>query len=92
MVKIKITGKIQWNLISVLDNPELMRWLLTSNPEEDKSLEHTINPETPFKDRSRKRLRRLEIKLPLGSELVLRIEAMRELCRKYVIEKLNPQE
>ena len=69
-----------------------MRWLLTSKPEEDKSLEHTLNPETPFKDRSRKRLRRLEIKQPLGSELVLRIEAMGELFRKYVIETLNPQQ
>jgi hypothetical protein len=58
-VKIKITEKIQLNLISAVDIPELMCWLLTSNPEEDKALEHRLNPATPLKDWSRKRLRRL---------------------------------
>ena len=47
-VKIKITEIIKWNLISAIDIPELMRWLLTSNPEADKALEHTLNPDTPF--------------------------------------------
>jgi DNA repair protein RadC len=72
--------------------PELMRWLLTSNPEEDKALEHSLNPDTPLKDWSRIRLRSLEEKQPLGSELVLRLVALRELCRNYGIEKLKPQD
>ena len=84
-VKIKITEKIQQNLISAVDIPELMRWLLTLNPEEDKALEDTLNTDTPFKDRSRKRLRRLEIKQLLGSKPVLLLEALMELCRNHVI-------
>ena len=92
LVKIKITEKIQRYLISAVDIPELMRWGLTSNPEKDKALEQTLNPETSFKDRSSKLLKKLEIKQPLGSELVLHLEVLRELCRKYVIEKLNPQD
>ena len=91
-VKIKITEKIQQNLISAVDIPELMRWLLTLNPEEDKALEHTLNTDKPFKDRSRKRLRRLEIKKPLGSELVSRLESLRKFCRIYISEKLNSHE
>ena len=55
-VKIKITEKIQPNLISAVDITELMCWLLTSNPEEDKALEHTLNPATPPKDWRMKRL------------------------------------
>jgi hypothetical protein len=47
-VKLKIAEKIQRNLISAEDMPELMRWLLTSNLEEDKALEHTLNPDTPL--------------------------------------------
>ncbi len=91
-VKLKIAEKIQRNLISAKDMPELMRWLLTSNPEEDKALEHSLNPDTPLKDWSRIRLRSLEEKQPLGSDLVLRLVALRELCRNYGIEKLKPQD
>jgi len=69
-----------------------MHWLLTSTPEEDKALEHALNPDAPLKDWSWKRLRILEKTQPLGSELVLRLEALRELCKNYGIEKLKPQD
>jgi len=90
--KFKIEEKIQRKLISAEDIPELMRWLLTSNPEEGKALEHALNPDAPLKDWSRKRMRSLEKKQPLGSKLILRVEALRELCRNYGIEKLKPQD
>jgi DNA repair protein RadC len=91
-VKFKIEEKIQRNLITAEDIPELMGWLLTSNPEEGKALEDALNLDTPLKDWSRKRLRSLGKKQPLGSKLNLRVEALRELCRNYGIEKLKPQD
>ena len=37
-------------------------------------------------------MRSLEKKQPLGSKLILRVEALRELCKNYGIEKLKPQD
>ena len=91
-VKFNIAEKIQRNLISAADIPQLMHWLLTSTQEEGKALEHALNPDAPLKDWSWKRLRILEKTQPLGSELVLRLEALRELCKNYGIEKLKPQD
>ncbi len=41
----------------------------------------------PLKDWSRKRLRELENQQPLDSNLILRLKALREMCRNYGIEK-----
>ena len=49
-VKIKIAEQIRLNLISALDIPKLMRWLLTSTLEDVQSTEHTLNPEMLLKD------------------------------------------
>ena len=46
----------------------------------------------PLKDWSRKRLRELENQQPLDSNLILRLKALREMCRNYGIEKLRPQD
>ena len=46
----------------------------------------------PLKDWSRKRLRELENQQPLDSNLILRLKALREMCRNYGIEKLKPQD
>ena len=89
---VKIEEKIQRSQISAEDIPELMRWLLTSNPEEAKALQASLNLEAPLKDWNRERLRNLEKRQPLSSKLVLRMEALRELCRNYGIEKLKPQD
>ncbi len=87
-----IEEKIQRNKISTADIPELMQWLLSSNPEEAKALQNSLNAEAPLKDWSRERLRELENQQPLDSNLILRLEALREMCRNYGIEKLKPQD
>ena len=69
-----------------------MQWLLSSNPEEAKALQNSLNAEAPLKDWSRERLRELENQQPLDSNLILRLEALREMCRNYGIEKLKPQD
>ena len=89
---VTIEEKIQRNQISAEDIPELMRWLLTSNPEEAEALQASLNRGAPLKDWSRERLRDLEKQQPLDSKLILRVEAMRELCKNYGIEKLKPQD
>ena len=58
--KMAIEEKIQRNKISTADIPELMQWLLSSNPEEAKALQNSLNAEAPLKDWSCKRLRELE--------------------------------
>ena len=90
--KMAIEEKIQRNKISTADIPELMQWLLSSNPEEAKALQNSLNAEAPLKDWSRKRLRELENQQPLDSNLILRLKALREMCRNYGIEKLKPQD
>ena len=90
--KMKIEEKLQRNLISAEEIPELMRWLLTSNPEEANAFKSALNQEAPLKDWSQERLRELEKKQPLDSKLILRLQALRELCRNYGIEKLKPQD
>ena len=50
---------MQWDLISSEDIPELISRMLISNLEEDKAHEYTLNPKTPIKDLSWKRLRSL---------------------------------
>ena len=90
--KMGIEEKIQRNKISTADIPELMQWLLSSNPEEAKALQNSLNAEAPLKDWSRKRLRELENQQPLDSNLILRLKALREMCRNYGIEKLKPQD
>ena len=40
-----IEEKIQRNKISTADIPELMQWLLSSNPEEAKALQNSLNVE-----------------------------------------------
>jgi len=90
--KMAIEEKIQRNKISTADIPELMQWLLSSNPEEAKALQNSLNAEAPLKDWSRERLRELENQQPLDSNLILRLEALREMCRNYGIEKLKPQD
>jgi len=45
-----IEEKIQRNKISTADIPELMQWLLSSNPEEAKALQNSLNAEAPLKD------------------------------------------
>ena len=65
-----IVEKIQRNKISTADIPELMQWLLSSNPEETKALQNLLNAEAPLKDWSRKRLRELENQQPLDSNLI----------------------
>ena len=90
--KMGIEEKIQRNIISTADIPELMQWLLSSNPEEAKALQNSLNAEAPLKDWSRKRLRELENQQPLDSNLILRLKALREMCRNYGIEKLKPQD
>ena len=60
-----IEEKIQRNKISTADIPELMQWLLSSNPEEAKSLQNSLNTEAPLKDCNRERLRELENQQPL---------------------------
>ena len=62
--------KIQRNKISTADIPELMQWLLSSNPEEAKALQNSLNAEAPLKDWSRERLRELENQQPLDSNLI----------------------
>ena len=42
-----------------------MQWLLSSNPEEAKALQNSLNAEDPLKDWSRERLRELEKQQPL---------------------------
>ena len=69
-----------------------MQWLLSSYPEEAKSLQNSLNTEAPLKDCNRERLRELENQQPLDSNLILRLEALREMCRNYGIEKLKPQD
>ena len=81
--KMAIEEKIQRNKISTADIPELMQWLLSSNPEEAKALQNSLNAEAPLKDCSRERLRELENQQPLDSNLILRLEALREMCRNY---------
>ena len=76
-----IEEKIQRNKISTADIPELIQWLLSSNPEEAKALQNSLNAEAPLKDWSRERLRELENQQPLDSNLILRLEALREMCR-----------
>ena len=52
-----------------------MQWLLSSNPEEAKALQNSLNAEAPpLKDWSRERLRELENQQPLDSNLILRLE------------------
>ncbi len=87
-----IEEKIQRNKISTADIPELMQWLLSSNPEKAKALQNSLNAEAPLKDWSRERLLELENQQPLDSNLILRLEALREMCRIYGIEKLKPQD
>ena len=88
----EIEEKIQRNKISTADIPELMQWLLSSNPEEAKALQNSLNVEAPLKDWSRERLRELENQQPLDSNLILLLEALREMCRNFGIEKLKPQD
>ena len=54
--KIAIEEKIQRNKISTSDIPELMQWLLSSNPEEAKALQNSLNAEAPLKNWSHERL------------------------------------
>lgn len=72
-----IEEKIQRNKISTADIPELMQWLRSSNPEEAKALQNSVNAEAPLKDWSRERLRELENQQPLDSNPILRLEALR---------------
>jgi DNA repair protein RadC len=48
--------------------------------------------EAPLKDWSRERLRELENQQPLDSNLILRLKALKEMCRNYGIEKLKPKD
>ena len=57
-----------------------------------KALQNSLNAEAPLKDWSRERLRELENQQPLDSNLILRLKALREMCRNYGIEKLKPQD
>ena len=75
--KIAIEERIQRNKISTANIPELMQWLLSSNPEEAKALQNSLNAEAPLKDWSRERLRELENQQPLDSNQILRLEALR---------------
>ena len=45
-----IEEKIQRNKMSTADIPELLQWLLSSNPEEAKALQNSLNAEAPLKD------------------------------------------
>jgi len=72
--KMAIEEKIQRNIISTADISELTQWLLSSNPEEAKALQNSLNAEAPLKDWSRERLRELENQQPLDSNLILRLE------------------
>jgi DNA repair protein RadC len=90
--KMTIEEKIQRNKISTADLPELMQWLLSSNPEKAKALQNSLNAEAPIKDWCRERLWELENQQPLDSNLILRLEALREMYRNYGIEKLKPQD
>ena len=69
-----------------------MRRLLTLNPKEVKEIEHAFNPDASLKDWSLKRIRSLEKNWSLGSELILPMKSLRELCRNYGIEKLKSQD
>ena len=69
--KMAIEENIQRNKSSTADIPELMQWLLSSNPEEAKALQNTLNAEAPLKDWSRERLRKLKNHQPLDSNLIL---------------------
>ena len=83
---------MQRNKISTTYIPELMQWLLSSNLEEAKALHNSLNAEASLKDWSHKRLRELENQQPLDSDLILRLKALREMCRNFGIEKLKPQD
>ncbi len=85
-----IEEKIQRKKIKTEDVPELMKWLLSSNPEESNVLEGTVNKDAPLKGWNRERLKKLENLQPIGSKLIIRLEALRELCRNYSVEKLKP--
>ena len=67
-----------------------MQWLLSSNPEEAKALQISLNAEAPLKEWNRKRLWELEKQQPLDSNLILRLKALREMCRNYGIVKQKP--
>ena len=60
-----IEEKIQRNKISTADIPELMQCLKSSNPEEAKAFQNSVNAEALLKVRSRKRLWELENQKPL---------------------------
>lgn len=89
---IGIEEKIQRKKIKMEDIPVLMQWMLSSNPEESNALENAVNKDAPLKGWNRERLKKLENQQPIGSKLIMRLEALRELCRNYGVEKLKPYE
>ena len=68
-----------------------MQWLLSSNPEEAKVLQNSLNAEAPLKDWSRESLWELGNQQPLYQNLIFRLKALREMCRNYGIAKMKPQ-
>ena len=77
-----IEEKIQRNTIKLEDVPDLMRWLLSSNPEESKALENTVNKDAPLKGWNRERLKKLENQQPIGSRLILRLGRTEGIVQK----------
>ena len=63
------------------DFPELMQWLLNTSLGEAKALQNSLNQDASLKDRNHAHFRELENQQPLDSNLILRLEALREMCR-----------